>query len=100
MVLWQAIAAHTRQLQRLRRSSAIIWGVFVMPEENTDGWNKWHVGRVHVMAVIEMLTADGVAGVEALEMRFRANISPRSVYDQFLGPVKIRMLLLNEAVCK
>ena len=57
------------------------------------------VGRVHVMTVLEMLTADGVADVEVLEMRFRANISPRSVYDQFLGPVKIRMLLLNEAVC-
>ena len=47
-----------------------------------------------------MLTADGVADVEVLEMRFLANISPRSVYDQFLGPVKIRMLLPNEAVCK
>ena len=51
------------------------------------------------MAVLEMFTADGVADVEVLEMRFRANISPRSIYDQFLGPVKIRMLLLNEAVC-
>ena len=57
------------------------------------------VGRVHVMAVLEMLTADGVADVEVLDMRFRANISPRSIYDQFLGPVKISMLLLNEAVC-
>ena len=47
-----------------------------------------------------MLTADGVADVEVLEMRFLANISPRSVYEQFLGPVKIRMLLPNEAVCK
>ena len=51
------------------------------------------------MAVLEMLTADGVADVEVLEMRFRAYISPRSIYDQFLGRVKIRMLLLNEAVC-
>ena len=41
-----------------------------------------------------------IADVEVLEMRFRANISPRSIYDQFLGPVKIRMLLLNEAVSK
>ena len=57
------------------------------------------MGRVHVMAVLKMLTADGVADVEVLEMRFRANISPRSVYDQFIGPVKIRMLLLNKAVC-
>ncbi len=48
------------------------------------------------MAVLKMLTADGVADVEVLEMRrFRANISPRSVYDQFLGPAKIRMLLLK-----
>ena len=47
------------------------------------------VGRVHVMDVLKMLTADWVADVEVLEMRFRANTSPRSVYDQFLGPVKI-----------
>ena len=51
------------------------------------------------MVVLEMLTADGVADVDALEMRFRANISPCSVYEQFRGPVKIKMLLLNEAVC-
>ena len=51
------------------------------------------------MAVLKMLTADWVADVEVLEMRFRANISPWSVHDQFLGPVKIRMLLVNEAVC-
>ena len=57
------------------------------------------MGRVHVMAVLEMLTAYGVADVEMLEIRFRANISPRSIYDQFLGPVKIMMLLLKEAVC-
>ena len=57
------------------------------------------VGWVHVMAVLKMLTADWVADVEVLEMRFRANISPRSVYDQFHGPVKIRMLLLKGAVC-
>ena len=47
------------------------------------------------MAVLEMLTADGVADVEMLEMRFLANISPRRIYDQFLGPAKIRMLLLK-----
>ena len=57
------------------------------------------MGRVHVMAVLKMPTAHWVADVEVLEMRFRANISPRRVYDQFLGPVKIRMLLLSEAVC-
>ncbi len=37
VVLWQAIAAHTRQLQRLGRSSAIIWGGYGMPEENIVG---------------------------------------------------------------
>ena len=47
------------------------------------------------MAVLKMLTADWVADVEVLEMRFRANISPSSVYDPFLGPVKIRMLRLK-----
>ena len=58
VLLWQAIAAHTRQLQRLGRSPAIIWGGFGMPEENIVGIvcgtsEVW----VHVMAVLKMLTA-------------------------------------------
>ena len=51
-----------------------------MPEENIVGivWGT-SLSRVHVMAVLKMVTADWVADVEVLEMRFRANISPRSV---------------------
>ena len=103
VMLWQAIAAHTCQLQRLGRIPAIIWGGFGMPEENIFGIvcgtsDVCRVGRVHVMAVLKMLTADWVACVEVLEIRFRANLSPCSVYDQFLGPVKARMLLLNPFV--
>ena len=73
-----------------------------MPEENIVGIV---CGRSDVWAgstqwlFSKCSQQNGVADVEVLEMPFRANISPRSVYDQFLGPVKIRMLLLNEAVC-
>ena len=37
VVLWQGIAAHTRQLQRIGRSPAITWRGFGMPEENIVG---------------------------------------------------------------
>ena len=103
VMLWQAIAVHTCQLQRLGRIPAIIWGGFGMPEENIFGIvcgtnDVCRVGREHIMVVRKMLTADWVACVEVREMRFRANLSPSSVYDQFLGPVETRMSLLNPFV--
>ena len=58
VLLWQAIAAHTRQLKRLGRSQAIIWGGFGMPGENIVGIvcgtsEVW----VNVMVVLKMPTA-------------------------------------------